>query len=198
MNNGVDNIERMVDILSSLPTIGKKTARRLTYYILKQDIDYANKFSSSILDLVENVNLCEICYNFTENKRCKICSSEKRDKSKICVVEDPSDVSYIDNTNEFNGLYHVLHGVINPLNNINVDDLKVRELVNRLQGVDEVIIALNPNVESDITAQYLANMIKPLDIKVTKLASGIPLGTSIEYSDNATISRALEGRVLVK
>lgn len=198
MNNGVDNIERMVDILSSLPTIGKKTARRLTYYILKQDIDYANKFSSAILDLVENVNLCDVCYNFTESKTCKICSSEKRDRTKICVVEDPSDVSYIDNTNEFSGLYHVLHGVINPLNNINVDDLKVRELINRLQGVDEVILALNPNVESDITAQYLANMIKPLDIKVTKLASGIPLGTSIEFSDNATISRALEGRVTIK
>lgn len=198
MNNGVDNIERMVDILSSLPTIGKKTARRLTYYILKQDVDYANTFSSAILDLVENVNLCEVCYNFTETKTCKICSSEKRDKSKICVVEDPSDVSYIDNTNEFTGLYHVLHGVINPLNNINVDDLKVRELINRLQGVDEVILALNPNVESDITAQYLANMIKPLDIKVTKLASGIPLGTSIEFSDNATISRALEGRVIIR
>lgn len=198
MNNGVDNIERMVDILSSLPTIGKKTARRLTYYILKQDIDYANKFSSAILDLLENVNLCDVCYNFTESKTCKICSSEKRDRTKICVVEDPSDVSYIDNTNEFSGLYHVLHGVINPLNNINVDDLKVRELINRLQGVDEVILALNPNVESDITAQYLANMIRPLDIKVTKLASGIPLGTSIEFSDIATISRALEGRVTIK
>jgi len=198
MNNGVDNIERMVDILSSLPTIGKKSARRLTYFILKQDIDYANTFSSAILNLVENVKLCDVCYNFTESKTCKICSSEKRDKTKICVVEDPSDVSYIDNTNEFTGLYHVLHGVINPLNNINVDDLKVRELINRLQGVDEVIIALNPNVESDITSQYLANMIKPLDIKVTKLASGIPLGTSIEYSDNATISRALEGRVIIR
>lgn len=198
MNNGVDNIERMVDILSSLPTIGKKTARRLTYYILKQDINYANKFSHAIIDLVENVNLCEVCYNFTEAKVCKICASEKRDRSKICVVEDPSDVSYIDNTNEFNGLYHVLHGVINPLNNVNVDDLKVRELINRLQGVEEVILALNPNVESDITAQYLANLIKPLDLKVTKLASGIPLGTSIEFSDSATISRALEGRVLIR
>lgn len=198
MNNGVDNIERMVDILSSLPTIGKKTARRLTYYILKQDIDYANKFSATLIDLVENVHLCEVCYNFTETNVCKICESEKRDKSKICVVEDPSDVSYIDNTNEFSGLYHVLHGVINPLNNINAEDLKIRELINRLQGVDEVILALNPNVESDITAQYLANIIKPLDIKVTKLASGIPLGTSIEFSDNATISRALEGRVIIR
>lgn len=198
MKNGVDNIERMVDILSSLPTIGKKTARRLTYFILKQDIEYANKFSSTLLDLVQNVNLCKVCYNFTELEICKICQSEKRDKSKICVVEDPSDVSYIDNTNEFSGLFHVLHGVINPLNNINAEDLKIRELINRLQGVDEVIIALNPNVESDITAQYLANLIKPLNIKVTKLASGIPLGTSIEYSDNATISRALEGRVLVR
>ncbi|MCB0702027.1 MAG: recombination mediator RecR [Candidatus Kapaibacterium sp.] len=198
MKNGVDNIERMVDILSSLPTIGKKTARRLTYFILKQDIEYANKFSSTLLDLVQNVNLCKVCYNFTELEVCKICQSEKRDKSKICVVEDPSDVSYIDNTNEFSGLFHVLHGVINPLNNINAEDLKIRELINRLQGVDEVIIALNPNVESDITAQYLANLIKPLNIKVTKLASGIPLGTSIEYSDNATISRALEGRVLVR
>lgn len=198
MNNGVDNIERMVDILSSLPTIGKKTARRLTYYILKQDLNYANKFSTTLLDLVENVHLCEVCYNFTETKVCKICESEKRDKAKICVVEDPSDVSYIDNTNEFSGLYHVLHGVINPLNNINAEDLKIRELIQRLQGVDEVILALNPNVESDITAQYLANLIKPLGIKVTKLASGIPLGTSIEFSDNATISRALEGRVIIK
>ncbi len=198
MTKGVDNIERMVDILSSLPTIGKKTARRLTYYILKQNTEYANKFSSAILELVENVHLCEVCYNFTESQICKICDSEKRDKSKICVVEDPSDVSYIDNTNEFNGLYHVLHGVINPLNNINSEDLKIRELINRLQGVDEVILALNPNIESDITAQYLANLIKPLDIKVTKLASGLPLGTSIEFSDNATISRALEGRVLIR
>lgn len=198
MNYGVDKIERMVDILSSLPTIGKKTARRLTYFILKQDLEYANNFSNAIIDLIENVNLCEVCYNFTEAKICKICESEKRDKSKICVVEDPSDVSYIDNTNEYKGLYHVLHGVINPLNNVNPDDLKIRELINRLQGVDEVIIALNPNIESDITAQYLANMIKPLSIKVTKLASGLPLGTSIEFSDNATISRALEGRVLLQ
>lgn len=198
MEYGIDNIERMVDILSSLPTIGKKTARRLTYYILKQDLEYANRFSNTLLDLVGNVHLCEICFNFTEQKICKICESTKRDSSKICVVEDPSDVSYIDNTNEFNGLYHVLHGVINPLNNINADDLKIRELINRLQGVEEVILALNPNIESDITAQYLANMIKPLDIKVTKLASGLPLGTSIEFSDNATISRALEGRVLIR
>jgi recombination protein RecR len=198
MDYGVDKIERMVDILSSLPTIGKKTARRLTYYILKQDLAYANKFSNAILELVEHVNLCEVCFNFTEANICKICESPKRDRKKICIVEDPSDVSYIENTNEYNGLYHVLHGVINPLNNVNANDLKVRELVNRLQGVEEVIIALNPNIESDITAQYLANLIKPLEIRVTKLASGLPLGTSIEFSDNATISRALEGRVLVR
>ena len=197
MSKGADNIEKMVDILSSLPTIGKKTARRLTYYILKQENDYAHKFAASLIELVENVNLCEVCYNFTEDRICKICESAKRDKSKICVVEDPSDVSYIDNTNEYNGVYHVLHGVINPLNNINADDLKIRELISRLHGVDEVILALNPNVESDITAQYLANLIKPLEIKVTKLASGIPLGTSIEFSDNATLSRALEGRIAV-
>lgn len=198
MEHGIDNIEKMIDILSSLPTIGKKTARRLTYFILKQDLDYAKNFSNTILELVEKVHLCEVCFNFTEKKICNICESTKRDRTKICVVEDPSDVSYIDNTNEFKGIYHVLHGVINPLSNINADDLKIRELINRLQGVEEVILALNPNIESDITAQYLANLMKPLDIKVTKLASGIPLGTSIEFSDNATISRALEGRVLIR
>ncbi len=197
MNKGVESIERMVDTLSSLPTIGKKSARRLTYFILNKDKEFATKFAETLVSLVNNVNLCEKCFNFTDDYICKICSSEKRKKNKLCVVEGPSDVSYIEDTNDFSGLYHVLHGVINPMNGINPDDLKIRELINRLGGVDEVIIALNPNVESDITAQYLANMIKPLGIKITKLASGIPLGTSIEYSDSATLSRALEGRVVI-
>lgn len=198
MNKGVESIERMVDVFSSLPTVGRKTARRLTYFILNKDNDYAVNFAETLVNLVNNVNLCNKCFNFTDDTTCKICSSEKRNKKKLCVVEGPSDVSYIEDTNEFDGLYHVLHGVINPMNGITPDDLKIRELINRLGGVEEVIIALNPNVESDITAQYLANMIRPLDIKITKLASGIPLGTSIEYSDSATLSRALEGRVIIK
>src|SRR5210317_1392356 len=163
MNKGVESIERMVDVLSSLPTIGSKTARRLTYFILNKDSNFANKFAETLINLVNNVNLCNKCFNFTDNETCKICDSEKRNKKKLCVVEGPSDVSYIEDTNEFNGLYHVLHGVINPMNGITPEDLKIRELINRLSGIEEVIIALNPNVESDITAQYLANMIKPLD-----------------------------------
>ena len=197
MQNNSISIEKMIDMLSSLPTIGKKTARRLTFHILKQDTKYAEDFANAILNLKENVKLCSTCFNYTENDPCEICSSDKRTGNVICVVEDPADVSFIERTNEFRGKYHVLHGLINPLDNITADDIKISELINRLQGIDEVILALNPKIESDITSQYIANMIKPLDVKVSKIASGIPIGTSLEFSDEATLSRALEGRIFV-
>lgn len=190
-----DSIEKAVEAFSSLPSIGRKTAQRLTYFLLRQDVQFIDKFSNALLNLKDKVKNCPVCFNYTETEPCSICSSSKRDKTTICVVEEPNDVLAVEKTNEFFGLYHVLHGVLNPLDGITPNELKIRELMSRLANVKEVILALNPSVEGEITTQYLAKMIKPLDIKVSRLASGIPIGSSLEFSDEATLSRALEGRV---
>lgn len=190
-----DAIERAVEMFASLPSIGRKTAQRLTYYILRQDESYAQKFSEALLSLKENVEFCEQCFNYTEISPCPICSSQRRDKNILCVVAEPNDVLAIEKTNEFKGVYHVLHGILNPLEGINAADLKIKELIMRLKEVNEVILAINPSVEGEVTIQYLAKLIKPLDIKVSRIASGIPIGSAIEYSDEATLSRALEARI---
>lgn len=189
-----DAIEQLVEVLSSLPTIGRKTAQRLTYFLLKQDDNYIERFSQALLTLKRNVKYCSQCFNYTEVDPCPICSSDRRDKRIICVVEEPNDVMAIEKTNEYTGLYHVLHGTINPLEGIGQDDLRIRELLARLDGVEEVILALNPSIEGEVTTLYISKLLKPLGVKVSRIARGIPIGSDLEFADEATISRAIEGR----
>lgn len=191
-----ESIETVVELFTSLPSIGRKTAQRLTFYLLRQPRETVDKFSSALQDLKNNVRFCSHCFNFTEQDPCVICTSQKRDKSTICVVEDPNDVLAIEKTGEYKGLYHVLHGALNPLDGIGPNDLKIKELIARLNtDVQEIILALNPNVEGEVTTQYLAKITAQLDIKTTRIARGIPIGSDLEFADEATLSRALEGRI---
>ncbi|HRP02323.1 MAG TPA: recombination mediator RecR [Candidatus Kapabacteria bacterium] len=192
-----NSIEKLVDIFATLPTIGRKTAHRLTYHLLRQGDDFNEKFSKAIIELKKNVRLCSVCFNYTEIDPCPICSSHKRERNVICVVEEPNDVMAIEKTNEYRGLYHVLHGVINPLEGISQDEIKIKELLSRLNGIDEIILALNPSTEGELTSFYIAKMMKSFNIKTTKIASGVPMGSAIEYSDEATLTRALEGRIAI-
>lgn len=195
MKNQSDTIENVINIFSSLPSIGRKTAQRLTYHLLKQPDEFINKFAHNLIELKAKVKYCSVCFNYTENDPCIFCSSKNRNHKQIIVVEQPNDVLAIEKTNEFSGLYHVLHGVLNPLDNLGPAELKIKELISRMVEVEEVILALNPSLEGEITTQYLLKILKTLDIKVTKIASGIPMGTSLEFSDEATLSKAIEGRV---
>ncbi len=197
MNYTSESIEKAIEIFSSFPSIGKKTAQRLTYYLLRQDDSFAEKMSKVIIDLKQNVRFCSICFNYTERDPCPICSSTKRDRSILCVVEEPNDVVSIEKTNDFYGLFHVLHGVMNPLEGISQDDIKVMELISRLHDVEEVIFALNPSVEGELTTHYIAKLIRPFGVKISRIASGVPMGSSLEFSDDATIARALEGRIAI-
>lgn len=194
-----ESIEKLVDILSTLPTIGRKTAQRLTFYLLRQPESFIEQFSNALIDIKKNVKLCNICFNFTETIPCPICKSDKRNKQIICVVEEPNDILAIEKTHEFNGQYHVLHGVINPLEGISADDLKIKELISRVaqNDIEEVILALNPSVQGELTTFYIAKLLNQLQVKVSKIASGVPMGSAIEYADEATISRALEGRIII-
>lgn len=190
-----DSIEAAVEMFSALPTIGRKTAQRLTFFLLRQPDEVVQKFSKVLIDLKNNVKFCSVCFNFTETDPCPLCSSTKRDGSVICVVEEPNDVLAIEKTNEYNGKYHVLHGALNPLDGVGPEDIKIRELIQRLDGsVREIILALNPNVEGEVTTQYIAKMITPLGVSVTRIARGVPIGSDLEFADEATIARALQGR----
>ncbi|CUT02553.1 recombination mediator RecR [Candidatus Kryptobacter tengchongensis] len=191
-----ESLEILIDELTKFPGIGRKTAQRLALYILKQPKEEVEKLVRAIIDVKEKIKYCSICYNITESDPCPICSSPKRDKTTICVVEEPMDVLAIEKTSEYNGLYHVLGGVLNPLEGIGPEDLKVKELIHRISsgGVNEVIIALNPSVEGETTSIYIANLIKPFGVKVTRIARGLPIGTALEYADTATIVRAIENR----
>jgi len=193
MDNQTQSLDNLVSHFSSLPSIGRKTATRLVYHILRQSPEFAARFGQDLLTIHEKVIFCSNCFNFTEQDPCPICSNTERRSNSILVVEQPSDVALIERTKEFKGLYHVLHGVLNPLEGIGPEDLKIRDLISRLEGITEVIIALNPTVEGEVTAQYLAKMIKPLEIKVRKIASGIPMGHQLEFSDEATLARAIHG-----
>lgn len=190
-----ESIEKVVAAFSKLPSIGKKSAQRLTYFMLRQDEKFIDEFSQALNDLKSKVRLCSVCFNYTDADPCPICSANKRDRSVICVVEEPNDVLAIEKTNEFSGLYHVLHGVINPMDGVGANDLKIKELVNRIGDVKEVILAINPSIEGEVTTQYIAKVLKPLDVKITRIASGIPLGSSLEWTDEATLTRAIEGRI---
>lgn len=191
------SIEKVAELFASLPSIGRKTAQRLTFHLLRQSDEFVETFSQSLLELKTNVKFCSTCFNYTETDPCSICSSHKRDRTMLCVVEEPNDVVVIEKTHDFFGLYHVLHGVMNPLDGITQDDIKIRELIGRVDGVQEVILALNPTVEGELTTHYIAKMLKALDIKVTRIASGVPMGSALEFTDEATISRAFVSRIAV-
>ena len=184
--------------LSKLPGIGKKSAQRLAFYILRQDRAEAASLSGAIIDAKDKIRECEICFNLTEESPCAICSSPKRDRSTICVIEEPADVYALERSGEYHGLYHVLGGVISPLDGIGPDELHMKELLGRTGGIKELIIAVNPSIEGETTTLYISNEIKNKDIKVTKLARGIPMGSAIEHTDQVTLIRAIEGRVDVK
>ncbi len=190
-----DTIEQVVACFASLPTIGRKTAQRLTYHLLKRDNEFVTNFANSLINLKCSIKYCSVCNNYTEIDPCPICSSDNRNRTQICVVEEPSDVMAIEKTNEFKGLYHVLHGLINPLDGVSPQDIKLQELIARLSGVEEIIFALNASIEGEITTQYIAKIVKPFEIKLTRLARGMPIGGELEFTDEATISRALESRI---
>lgn len=192
-----DTIEHVVELLATLPTIGRKTARRLAFHLLRQPVESVQAFADAIIQMRANVRECGVCQTFTDREICAICSSEQRDRTTICVVEEPSDVMAIERSGDFRGLYHVLHGVLNPLDGIGPDDIRLRELMARLGSVQELILALNPNVEGEVTTQYVAKMTAPLGIRVTRIARGVPVGADLEFADDATLARALEGRVPV-
>ncbi len=189
-------IANVIDSLSRLPGIGPKTAARLAFYLLRAPEDQVLALAEAIRELKELTVFCERCFNIADSNPCAICSSEERDGALICVVEEPSDVLAIERTREFHGLYHVLHGAISPVDGIGPEQLKVAELLARLQGgvVREVLIATNPNLEGEATAMYLARLIGPLGIRVTRLAHGLPVGGDLEYADEVTLGRALTGR----
>ncbi|MGZ3494338.1 MAG: recombination mediator RecR [Thermodesulfobacteriota bacterium] len=189
-------IDHLIEALTRLPGIGRKTASRLAFHILRSSSSEAQQLARAIVDVKEKIRLCSICFNLTDEDPCRICQDERRTREVLCVVEGPNDLIAIENTGDFNGRYHVLHGTISPLEGIGPDDLKIRELLERLQKeeISEVILATNPTVEGGATALYLSNLIKPFSIKVTRIAYGIPMGSEIEYSDGMTLSKALEGR----
>jgi recombination protein RecR len=189
-------IDHLIEALTRLPGIGKKTASRLAFHILRSSSSEAQELARAILDVKEKIRLCSTCFNLTDEDPCRICQDERRSIEILCVVEGPNDLIAIENTGTFNGRYHVLHGTISPLEGIGPDDLKIKELLGRLQKerISEVILATNPTVEGGTTALYLTDLIKPLGIKVTRIAYGIPMGSEIEYSDGMTLSKALEGR----
>ncbi len=189
-------LEKLTENFESLPGIGRKTAQRLAYFVLNMPKCDAQDFAKAIIDAHEKIHYCDTCCNLTEGKLCNICSDENRDKSVICVVADPKDVAAIERIGEYQASYHVLHGLLSPLNGIGVDDIRIKELLNRVKQceIKEIIMATNPTVEGEATAIYICKLLKPLGIKVTRLAYGIPVGGDLEYADEVTLSCALEGR----
>ena len=190
------SIEKLIEAFEKLPSIGHKTAARLAFHMLNSSEEEINNFVNAITNAKKNLKYCSKCYNISDTDPCIICSNPKRDESIICVVEDVRDIIAMERTHEFNGVYHVLHGSISPMNGVGPDDIKVKELLARLTDgkVKEIILATNPRVEGEATAMYLSKLIKPLGIKVTRIARGIPVGGDLEYTDEITLMQALEGR----
>jgi len=189
------SIERLANRLARLPGIGRKSATRLAFHILKLSKEEANELADAIREVKEKVGLCSICYNVSETDPCRTCADPSRDKSLICVVEDTADAAALDKVEGFNGLFHILGGRLSPLDGIGPENLKIHELLARIrEEVTEVVIATNPNVEGEATAIYLAKLLKPMGVKVTRIARGLPVGSDLEYADSVTLARALEGR----
>lgn len=189
-------VERLIEEFAKLPGIGQKTAQRLAFHILNSSKEDAERFADAIRDAKQTIFTCKICQNLTDREICPICANPARNRGQICVVADPKDVIAFERTREFNGLYHVLHGVVSPLNHVGPDDIRIRELLQRVaeEEVQEVIIATNPDTEGEATAMYISRLLKPFGIRVTRLAYGIPVGGHLEYIDEVTLTRALEGR----
>ncbi len=189
-------LQNLADQFARLPGIGGKTAQRLAFYVLSLPMDEAEEFADAIVEAKKSVHTCPCCQNLTDQELCPICDDESRDRGVICVVAEPRDVIAMERAREFRGVYHVLHGVISPLNHVSQDDIKIKELLHRVSqgGVREVIMATNPDTEGEATAMYISRLLRPLEIKVTRLAYGVPVGSQLEYADEVTLSRALEGR----
>ena len=189
-------MERLTEQFARLPGIGGKTAQRLAFYMLSLPQEEAEAFAKAILDAKRTVRLCPVCQNLTDQDVCDICSDPERDHAKICVVAEPKDVLAMERAREYNGVYHVLHGVISPLNHVGPDDIRIRELLTRVGqgGVDEIIMATKPDTEGEATAMYISRLLRPVGVRVTRLAYGIPVGSQLEYADEVTLLRALEGR----
>ena len=189
-------LARLIKELNKLPTIGPKTAQRLAFYIVRSDYDKVKSLADALLEVKESIRYCSICGNITDDDPCALCSDPRRDKSTICVVHGAQDIIAMDRTREFKGVYHVLNGAISPMDGVGPDQLRIKELLERINSnnIKEVILALDPNVEGEATAMYIARLLKPLGVYVTKIASGMPFGGDLEYVDEVTLSRALEGR----
>ncbi|MDO4534843.1 MAG: recombination mediator RecR [Clostridium perfringens] len=188
-------IEKLIEEFAKLPGVGKKTAQRLTLHVLNLPKDEVEEFASALVKARGTIKYCSVCGNFTDSDPCAICSNPSRDKSQICVVEQPKDIMTMEKVKDYNGVYHVLHGNISPMQGRGPQDIKLRELVARMNGnIKEVIVATNPNIEGEATAMYISKILKPLDVKVTRIAAGIPVGGDLEYADEITLSKALEGR----
>ena len=200
MNQGfiptAEAIYKLIQELNKLPGIGPKSAQRLAYYLLRAPEEQTRQLAETILSVKQTIKLCSICFNVTDSDPCSFCRSDQRDRSKICIVEQPQDILALEHTGIYKGLYHVLHGAISPTEGVGTDDIRIKELLERLKNssVDEVILATNTNLEGEQTAMYLSKLISPLSIRVTRLAQGLPFGTELEYADDVTLTRAIEGR----
>ena len=190
------SIEKLIESFEKLPSIGHKTAARLAFHILEQSKEQTQEFINSIVNAKTSLKYCSTCFNISDTDPCPICANEKRDGAKICVVEDVRDIIAMEKTHEYKGKYHVLHGAISPMNGVGPDDIRIKELITRLgtEQIEELILATNPRVEGEATAMYISKLVKPLGIKVTRIAHGIPVGGDLEYADEVTLSKALEGR----
>ena len=191
-----ESVQKLIKQFEKFPGIGHKTAVRLAFYVLEEDEKFAKEMAEAIIEAKSKVKFCSTCFNLTDTDPCSICSNTKRDKELLCVVEDVKDVVAMEKTHEFKGLYHVLHGAISPMNNVSAADIKIKELVSRLSNneIKEVIVATNPTIEGEATAMYISRLLKPLGVKVTRIAHGIPVGGDLEYTDEITLIKALEGR----
>ena len=190
------SIEKLIESFEKLPSIGHKTAQRLAFYMLDLNDDEVKEFTDSIINAKKNLKFCSLCFNIADTDPCYICSNPKRDASTICVVEDVRDIIAMERTHEYNGVYHVLHGSISPMNGVGPDDIKIKELLTRIMNgnVKEIILATNPRVEGEATSMYISKLVKPMGVKVTRIARGIPVGGDLEYTDEITLTKALEGR----
>ncbi len=194
--NSAEPINRLIQEFNKLPGIGPKSAQRITYYLLRAPEEQSNLLAEAIRSLKKAITLCSICFNVTESNPCPICDNSERDSTKICIVEQPQDVLALEHTRVYKGLYHILHGAISPTEGIGTGDIRIKELLNRLQNnrVEEIILATNTNLEGEQTAMYLSRLISPMGIKVTRLARGLPFGAELEYADDVTLTHALEDR----